>query len=97
MTARENQYPPAKQVHIGDVLCNITKDKDDFVVTIAEGQKLFPEWIVRGAATEAHAISTAERVIEARRAGYSFARVYDWASCQEVKSMSQRRRKNPRR
>jgi hypothetical protein len=70
-----NQNPPARQVRIGGILCDITSDELGFVdINIAEQsppQELLPEWIVRGALNEDEAIATAEKVIEVRLAGHS--------------------------
>jgi hypothetical protein len=60
------------KVRIAGILCDIEPDENDFVdIYIAEGQKLLPEWIVRGALDLAAATTIARAVIKERLAGHT--------------------------
>ena len=57
---------------IAGILCEIRTDEDGFGfidVFIVDGQKLLPEWIVRGALDLASATTIARAVIKERLAG----------------------------
>jgi hypothetical protein len=58
------------KMRIAGILCEIESDELGFVnIFIADGQKLYPEWIIRGGLNEAAAVVQARWVIKERLDG----------------------------